>query len=284
VFDDCSLWNATPFDLMLAGTRRPAGPVSEAEFVAPWSSGTLRAHFSEIGLELPQQIGATFLGDAAYMRELTGGTPPITDDYPQRLHPVPGKPSLSDPGYGIDPAVTRLYQDVMDPARARRAFATSAFIQQTWPQTVIDATLPFFEHQGIMNRVFWDGGRPLQQIESLHWLLTQTPLRTLPLWLLGTDDVKGRIAEQRDDGTGAAEYARALSALAARDYPGAASLLANSEQRGLRGETIRPLRVYALCLAGRLDEARRLAADARPRGAEEQHFWEWIGKKCGVVP
>jgi hypothetical protein len=40
-----------------------------------------------------------------------------------------------------------------------------------------------------------EGGRPLQQIEDLHALLTTTPLRTLPLWLLGSDDVKERIAE-----------------------------------------------------------------------------------------
>ena len=283
VFDDCSLWNATPFDLMLVGTRG-AGPVSEGEFAMPWTMADLRSRFSEVGLELPQQIGATFLGDSVYLRQLTASTPPLVDNYPQRLNPVPGRPSLSDPGYGVDPGITNLYQAVMDPARARQAFATSPFIRRLWPERLLDDTTRFFDHQAILNRVLWDGGRPLQQIESLHWLLTETPLRTLPLWILGSDYVKERIARGHDDGTGAPGYARGLTALAARDYVGAAFLLADAERRGLRGTAIRPLRVYALCLAGRLEDARQLARDVRPRGGEEQHFWEWIGKKFGVGP
>ena len=84
----------------------------------------------------------------------------------------------------------------------------------------------------------WEGGRPLQQIEQLDWLLTQTPLRTLPLWLLGTDYVQDRIAWRHDDGTGALLYARALTWFVTRDYLRAASTLADAEQRGLRGDTV----------------------------------------------
>ena len=36
VFDDCSLWNGTPLDWMLVGTRHAAGPVAEARFAAAW--------------------------------------------------------------------------------------------------------------------------------------------------------------------------------------------------------------------------------------------------------
>jgi hypothetical protein len=284
VFDDCSLWNATPFDLMLVGTRRAAGPLSEAEFEKPWQVKDLRSRLSEVALELPQQIGATFLGDSAYLRQLSADTPPLVDDYPRRLQPVPGRPSLSDPGYGVDAAVTRLFQSVMDPSRARQAFAASPFIRQLWPEHLIDETLPFFDHQRILNDVLWDGGHPLGQIEQLHWLLTETPLRTLPLWLLGSDAVKEGIAWHVNDGTGAAEYSRGLAALVGRDYLGAASAIADADRRGLRGDVIRPLRVYALCLAGRLDAARQLAYGMQPHGTEEQHFWEWLGRKFGVGP
>ena len=91
----------------------------------------LRSRFAEVGLELPQQVGATFLGDANYLHELIGDTPPLDDNHPQRLRPRRHRPSLSDPGYGVDPAVTRLYQTVTDPARARQAFVTSPFIRAT---------------------------------------------------------------------------------------------------------------------------------------------------------
>jgi spermidine synthase len=284
VFDDCSLWNATPFDLMLVGTRNVRRPIVDDDFTMSWALGDLRSRLTEIGLELPQQVGATFIGDASYLRELVGGAPPLVDNSPQRLSPVPGRPSLSDPGYGTDPAVTKLYQAALDPARARQAFLTSPFIRGLWSQRLIDGTLPYFEHQAIMNRVLWDGGRPLQQIESLHWLLTETPLRTLPLWILGSDHVKAAIARRRDDGTGASEYARGLSALAQRDYAAAAIYFGRAEERGLKGDQVRPLRVYALCLAWRLDQASVLVQGIRPSSAEQQHFWEWLKKKFGVGP
>ena len=102
--------------------------------------------------------------------------------------------------------------------------------------------------------------------------------------MLGSDDVKARIAQRGDDGTGAAEYARGLTALARRDYPGAAAAFAGAERRGLPGEAIRPLRVYALCLAGQMDAAAALAQGLNPRTEEERHFWEWLGSRFGVGP
>jgi spermidine synthase len=287
VFDDCSLWNATPFDLMLAGSRRAAGaatPVSEDQFVQAWTNPRIRTRLSEIGFELPQQIGATFLGDAPYLRRMTERTSALDDNHPQRLLPVPGRPSLSDPGYGSDPEVTRLYDTVLDPVRARQAFTSSEFIRELWPPRVLDATIPYFDQQRMLNTVLWEGSRPLQRIEDLHLLVARTPLRTLPLWLLGSDAVKERIAARHDDGTGGVVYVRGLSALASRDYAGAASAFAEAERRGLRDEAVRALRVYALCLGGSLPDARLLANGVQPRSPEAAHFWEWIRANFPLEP
>jgi spermidine synthase len=284
VFDDCSLWNATPFDLMLAGGRRAAGRVSEARFVEPWTNPHVRARLSEIGFELPQQIGATFLGDSSYLRQLVAHVEPLDDNHPQRLLPVSGRPSLSDPGYGSDAAVTRLYDTVIDPARARQAFASSDFIRNLWPERVMEATIPYFDHQRILNTALWESGPPLRHIDEVHRLLTGTPLRTLPLWLLGSDAVKERIAARQDDGTGAPVYARGLSALASRDYQGAASAFAEAERRGLGDEAVRALRVYALCLANTLEDARQLANGVQPRSDDARRFWEWLGTTFQLKP
>ena len=116
VFEDCSLWNATPFDLMLAGSRGATRPITEAEFSRPWQTPGLADRLREVGFEEPEQIGATFLGDAAYLRELTAGTPPLTDNFPQRLRPTSRRESLSDPRYGDETAVAERYQQVIDPA------------------------------------------------------------------------------------------------------------------------------------------------------------------------
>ena len=41
VFADCSLWNGTPSDLMLVGSRRANGRVSEHDFVSAWQRPAL---------------------------------------------------------------------------------------------------------------------------------------------------------------------------------------------------------------------------------------------------
>jgi len=282
VFADCSLWNATPSDFMLAGTRDAHGPVSAEALRAAWQDPARAARLREAGFEQPEQIGATFLGDAGYLRELTRATPPLTDDFPQRLVPSAARPSLSDPRYKDDPAVMALYEDVLDAERARRAFAASPLIARLWPAPLARATLPLFDAQQILNRVLWQGSRPLAQIEDLHTLLTRTTLQTLPLWLLGSDAVKQRIAGSSTERTAATEYVLGVGALSARDYLGAAAHLGEAERRGMHEPTVRPLQVYAMSLAGDPKTAQQLAVGASAATDDEKHFWEWTARTFGV--
>ena len=281
VFDDCSLWNATPADFMLAGTRAAVRQTAAA-FGAPWTDARLASGLRDSGFEQPEQIGATFLGDAEYLRALTGSTPPLTDDFPRRIVPVPARPSLSDPRYLEDRQVFEMFQQVIDPARAQRAFASSALVARLWPAELIERTLPFFEPQRIINRVLWDGGRPLQQIEDLHRVLTQTTLRTLPVWLLGSDEVTLQIGEAGLERSGSTEYARGVRALSMRDYRRAAAHFSEAERRGLQSAAVRPLIVYALCLAGDVHAARQLVRGVSARDAGERHFWTFMNQTFGI--
>ena len=119
-------------------------------------------------------------------------------------------------------------------------------------------------------------------IDDLDAVLTRTGLKTLPLWMLGTDAVKQRIGVSADDGSGTIEYVRGLDALAARDYLGAASEFARSERRGFPGATVRALTAYALCRAGQVEAAKRVAKATGPRDADEAHFWGWLRSRFGV--
>ncbi len=282
VFADCSLWNGTPSDLMLVGTRHATGPVTDAAFASPWQDPALAVRLKEVGFETPEQIGATFIGDASYLRQLTAGAPPLTDDYPQRLRPVLSRPSLSDPRYRSDPAVMALFEQAIDPARAERAFAESPFIRRLWPAALRERTLPWFEVQRRVNRVLWEGSAPLRQIEDLHAVLTGTTLQTLPLWMLGSDAVKQRIAEESGGHSAETEYARGIGAFAKRDYLGAAAHLGESERLGLRGVTIRPLQIYAMCLTGDLSTARLLARGMTLDDPDTRHFAEWIDRTFAI--
>ena len=98
------------------------------------------------------------------------------------------------------------------------------------------------------------------------------------------NDVRERIAENAGSAGGAAAYVRGLYALARREYSEAISRLDRAEALGLQMPPLRPLLVYALCLDGRTDEARKLARGIRPRSTDEGHFWRWMGPQFGVGP
>jgi spermidine synthase len=283
VFADCSLWNGTVFDWMLVGTRQARGPSSAAEFSRAWTHPVLAPHLREIGFEMPEQIGATFMGDADYLNTVTARTPPLTDDFPQRLLARAAASAEPDSRRPFDRGLS-FFRTVVDTDRARRAFEASPLIRHLWPQPLIEATLPYFDYQRIINRLMAEPANPLRYIEELHDLLTKTSFRRLPLWELGSNDVIQQLAGTGDDGTGMVEYMLGVRALVARNYPAAAAYLAEAERRGLRAATTRPLLVYALCLAGNVDEARQLAPAGNPASADERHFWTFMASRFGVGP
>lgn len=283
VFSDCSLWNGTPFDWMLVGTRNAPGPVSEHQFSQPWSSPQVGPHLREIGYEVPEQIGATFLGDASYLNQLTRRTRPLTDDYPRRLISERPPGSRSSSGTLID-EVGGSFGEILDTARARRAFETSPLVRRLWPEALVAKSVPFFALQGTINRVMVEGSNPLRHIAELNVLLTQTELRRLPLWALGSNDALQRTADAENDGSGVVEYMLGERLLAARNYSAAASYLREAQRRGFQPAAARPLEVYALCLAGNLEAARERVPATVSADPEERAFWNWIQSHFGVGP
>jgi hypothetical protein len=298
VFEDCSLWNGTPSDLMLVGSRGAAGAVSATAMAAAWASAPLASRLREVGFEVPQQIGATFIGDSVYLKGLMDGARPVTDDFPQRLRPVANRPSISDTNLRDDGTALALFRHVIDTNRARQAFAASPMVRRLWPEDLIQETLPWFEYQAMVNDVLLEGAHPLRHIEQLHKTLTTTSLRTLPLWMLGSDELKQRIVEESEAEEGTAHEAaegghrrperaevagatrqrafmRGVGAMAARDYLSAAAEFQHSD---------RPLLVYALSLAGERQVADQLAHMVDPADPDERHFWQWLGRTFRIGP
>ena len=76
--------------------------------------------------------------------------------------------------------------------------------------------------------------------------------------------------------------ARGLGALAGRDFLRAAAYFSEAERRELHAPAVRPLLVYALCLAGDLSTARRLARGVPVGDADERHFWHWLHDVYGI--
>jgi predicted membrane-bound spermidine synthase len=273
VFENGSVWNGTPSDWMLVGFRGDPQPATLEGFVAWWEHPVIGPQLAEMGLEVPEQLGATFLGDARYWREITAETPPLTDDWPKRLRPLYGAPS---------PERMQFFSAVVNPYRTRSEFAQSPFIHRLWPQELRLRTDNFFELQHLVNIALSESD-PIGRIDQLHRLLTTTQLSTLPLWCMGATPRHVEIAAASAI-SGEREYLLAIAALAGRRYRDTARFFESAREHGVTDWRARYLQVYALCMAGDTEAAKRLAGPLRARAtdADQVRFWQWLRATLGV--
>ena len=121
------------------------------------------------------------------------------------------------------------------------------------------------------------------RIATLHTLLTQTDLRTLPLWHLQIqDDLLYAVDTRLKKGDEETPYLPYLSAraMAERDYTLAARYYAQSSD-----PTLRYLYLYALCMAGDTAEVERLAAgwkDQILRDTTQRFYYQWLAQTFGL--
>jgi spermidine synthase len=281
VFEDCTLWAGASLDWILMGTRDARGPVSAAGFRRQWDDPVVGAELRELGFELPEQIGALFMAGADDLRAIAGDTPPLDDDHPKRL---------SNEIAGLA-RVTPVYRPWMNVGRARERFQRSRFVKRMWPASLRQASLAYFDHQAVINAYFLGRPRPEgEPFPALHRILTQSPLRSLVLWLARSSADHQRIVEralaQGRRGAGL-ENQRGAAALAERDYLRAAEHFAEAQRRGGRRRDLLHYRIYALCMAGHLDEAARLiqrSGIAAGSSAEDRRFYAFLTETFSSTP
>jgi hypothetical protein len=290
VFQDCSLWNGAGTDLMLVGTRYARGPASEEQFVRQWNDPVVAPEMRALGFEKPEQLGALFVGDAEYLRNLTRDSRPVTDNFPKRiLSPIRsvGEKDL-------------IFRSLTDVNASRERFRQSDRIRTLWPERILQASLPYFEVQGILNEfLYGEEMNSDKAIGKVHYLLTRTSLRAPSLWLLGSSPDVQRVVEEMDETQRSrpeVQFHLGIRQLSERNYSAAAKLLGRAEESpGLRQDAFR-YRVYAMCMAGERDQAqRRLASIFQQEGEPLQKmdvtqpdrfqlppFWVWMKKRFGV--
>lgn len=278
VFDDCTLWVGHELNWMLAGSRDATWAPSEAGFGAQWQEPRVAAELRDLGFERPELMGATFLADAAGLRELADGAPPLTDDFPKRI---------SD---RLQRHAEETFGPWMDVGVARERFRRSEFVREAWPPALRERTLAMFDAQAVINDVARRAPVDLAtRLEAVERLLGEPPLRELALWRLGAtaDDVRAIEAALRS-GTEMGPTGKrilAMRALTSGDDAAAVRLL--REARAGAGADVRLfyLELYALCRADRVDEAQAAAVAARgtlPRDAESLGYWKWMRRRFGL--
>ncbi|MEE2678980.1 MAG: spermidine synthase [Myxococcota bacterium] len=277
VFPDCSLWNGSGYDWMLVGSRGGRWDRDPNRFRGLWEDSPHADELARLGLERPEQLGATFLADAEQLSRWTDGAAPLVDDRPLRLgHEIPGL------------VETRaVFAPWLEPEAARRRFEASAFVRAAWPPDLREDSLAYFDAQALLEspvrEADWPGSLQAS-FARLHRALSETDLRVPALWLTGTDDdylaaVERRIvagAPERDYALllGRRELAARRYGAAARRFESARAVHPN-DRVGLR------LELYALCLAGRGEVAAERAGRLGIRPAERA-WWAWLREVCGL--
>jgi hypothetical protein len=186
---------------------------------------------------------------------ITHGVPPLDDDHPKRLqNRTQGARQLKS-----------IWTPWLDVDRARRGFERSELVARLWPATLRAETDSRFETRRDVHRRFLDigGDRGPQRV---HELLATTSLRTLPLWAVGSHELRlraARAARARGRDDAAIDFELALGALAERDWDAAARGFGAARSGGERSARTAWLEVYALCMAGRPGDARALAQSVR---------------------
>ncbi|AFM24729.1 putative spermidine synthase with an N-terminal membrane domain [Desulfomonile tiedjei DSM 6799] len=273
VFENCTLWTGIGFEWIMVGTRGNGAKVSEKHFAKQWEDPLVGPSIRYCGFEVPEQLGTAFLMDASHIKEWTKDRNPVVDNFPKRIF---GRRSAEDPADSLESA--------MEVSKTTERFQTSKAIGSIWPDALVSKSLDLFEVQQFLNELFL---KPVPEtaifnIETMHRILKDTSLRFPILWAVGgsecaeidTTEIRNAPSREKDSEL---VLRLAAHALANRNFTEAERYFAELE-RLLLGTHATYYRIYALCLAGKPQEAMKIVEDnaglfKSPVGA---HFLRWL--------
>jgi spermidine synthase len=256
VFADCTLWTGSGRDWVLLGTKEGRSKVDRERFGLQWRKPSVARELRAVGFEEPGQIGALFLADHDQIAAMTADVLPLVDDFPKRLSNRVGGST---------------YEAWMNPVNTRKRFIKSRVLRESWPPELIAESLPYFDQQDEINRIFgYKGGtkRPGVQgnwLPRIHDLLTETTLRTFPLWLMDSSvDIQrlARIAARKGSTTGPVHYHLGAGAFVTGNWREASRHFGRT--LALQADpNVLPYHTYALCRAGFPERGLRQLAAVR---------------------
>lgn len=280
VFEDCSLWRAGKLELTLVGSRGAQGRVDPSRFRRQWEDPIVGRELRVLGIEVPELLLATFLGDNTFLAELTEGVEPLTDNYPHRLARAPHV------------EVDYYYRNMLLHVDAAKRYRQSELLKTRLPETLFQGGLEHYQWQAMVDWALdvYFGARPIP-LEPLDRVLTETRLRTTPLWLLGdfmepSGAVEAVVAKGQIDGEVA--FLLGLRAMADRDFLAADEYFQQAQafEGADAGIDNYYYRILALGYGGKLEEAEALSAElARTMGAgwNDSEFGRFYQRRFGAA-
>jgi len=219
-FDDCTLWAGSGAELIMMGSKGPMHPVSADVVSSQWRNATAGTELARIGVESPQMLGATFVGDAAWLKRYIGSTPPLVDDFPLRL------------SYRFSNVVDPDLYPMLDRVASQRRFAASTWARRVWPNSMRLSTLHAFPLEAQLSWFFLHPHKamPAEAGDALR----KTPYVVYPLLLLNSDERQQELAmaaRKRGVTDPFSSWVLGVGALSRRDYGNAVILLRDAEHR-----------------------------------------------------
>lgn len=282
VFEDCSLWRGARLDLVLVGSRNASERVDEENFKRMWKNPKNARELQIIGIEVPELLLSTFVGDASYLRQFTQDRAPLVDNYPHRL----SRDIIPREKFNERVA---FYADMVKKEEVARRYRESAFLKRRLPQGLFESGLAFFPYQSIIERCLdaYPNNVSLS-LEDLDQVLTGTKLRTPALWLMGDLHEFSGVIESlvgKNVSNETVLYHLGLREMASRNYLEAEEHFRNAQDLGGGNPKIYYYRILALAYANRLERAQEVVNELAakvPMSVDDEEFWKFCHRRFGL--
>ena len=245
-FANASVWASADQDWIMMGIKGSGRKVKEEEIRQLWSQSGSGGDLRQIGIEVPQQLGALFVMDAEGIDQITHDVAPLTDCYPKRLTDEPWD----------EEAGHRFALMYLAAPSALQRFLHSSLAATIWPETLNKSLESFFILRQTRYLSEMIGSNKLAELDLY---LRHSQLRMPVLEVLGSDGFRLAIAEgvAKRSLTPPLEIMPDLvaGALAQRDIGGAIGLLETEKDRGVSSLNDTFLLTYLYCLNGSVEKA-----------------------------
>ena len=266
VFPNASLWATSDLEWVMIGMKPPLRKPDEELARRLWTDPTSGSDLVRAGLELPEQISASFVLDAEEIARMTQGVEPLTDFYPKRLSDA--QPDLK--------AAYQLGYTYLEASGALQRFLTSSLIRDIWPNERKESLEPLFLFRETRYRAEMSGSNWLAELDLY---LRHSKLRAPVLAVQNSDEFRLSIAERLVADSHSlppdAGHDLVAGALARRDFGAAIELLEREKDRGFPNINDFFLLTYLHCVNGNVEKAEALTA-AQAGSLQKDWFVDWL--------
>ena len=231
-----------------------------------WTDPTTGPDLARVGLEVPEQMAASFVMDAEGIDRMTQGVEPLDDFYPKRL-----TDAVPDPN-----AAYQLGYSYLEASGALQRFFASSLIHDLWPNERKELLEALFSIRETRYRSEMSGSNWLAELDLY---LRHSQLRTPVLAVQNSDEFRVALAQRlvvlSHSLSPDASHDLVAGALARRDFGTAIRLLEGEKNRGFSNINDFYLLTYLYCLNGSVDKAEALA-NAQAGSIQKDWFVDWL--------